>query len=61
MRLAFSQARSENPKCAERNRWIKDFLEFKLVYSIGFIFSIGLYNSRFGDFVMNYEYSLNNK
>ncbi|CAG9708543.1 hypothetical protein CNEO_43679 [Clostridium neonatale] len=46
MRLAFSQARSENPECAERNRRIKDFLEFKLVYYIG------LYNSRFAIFLL---------
>ncbi|CAI3537650.1 hypothetical protein CNEO4_1170076 [Clostridium neonatale] len=52
MRLAFSQARSENPECAEKNRRLKDFLEFKLVYYIG------LYNSRFAIFfiVMNYYF-----
>ena len=50
MRLAFSSASSENPECAEKNRRLKDFIEFKLLYSIGFIFYRGLYHSRLGDF-----------
>ena len=59
MRLAFSSASSENPECAEKNRRLKDFLEFKLLYSIGFIFYRGLYHSRLGDFfIFYYFYSL---
>ncbi|CAG9703423.1 hypothetical protein CNEO3_250008 [Clostridium neonatale] len=32
--LAFSSASSENPVCAEKNRWLKDFFKFKLSYYI---------------------------
>ncbi|WP_307993171.1 hypothetical protein, partial [uncultured Clostridium sp.] len=34
----------------KKNRRLKDFIEFKLLYSIGFIFYRGLYHSRLGDF-----------
>ena len=50
MRLTFSSASSENSECAEKNRQLKDFFEFKLPYSIGFIFYMALYHSRLGDF-----------
>ncbi|CAI3544097.1 hypothetical protein CNEO2_140001 [Clostridium neonatale] len=38
MRLAFSQARSENPECAEKNRQLKGLRFIKAMYSIGFVF-----------------------
>ena len=52
MRLVFSSASSENPECAEKNQRLKDFLEFKLLYSIGLIFYRGLYHSRLAIFLL---------
>ncbi|CAI3733221.1 hypothetical protein CNEO2_90013 [Clostridium neonatale] len=52
MCLAFSSASSENPECAEKNRRLKEFIKFKLLYSIGFIFYRGLYHGCLGDFFM---------
>ncbi|MDU4848013.1 hypothetical protein, partial [Clostridium sp.] len=59
MRLVFSLPSSENPEYA-KNRRLKDFLEFKLLYSIGFIFYMGLYHSRLGDFFIDkFGYNFN--
>ena len=60
MRLVFSLPSSENPEYAKKNRRLKDFLEFKLLYSIGFIFYMGLYHSRLGDFFIDkFGYNFN--